>query len=336
MVSVDPASQYAVQQARATVKDARAHLDEVVERLARHTARQELDAEARDSEAGAARAAAAARLQSVLEEAGVPIASEDVADVARAWLVGVAEAHERRTELVTEREQVVAELAGLDDVGAGDDPGRQLEEAEQELHHAAEELGQARAAVQEARQEVARREAARTTIEEARVQEDEAQARLVVRERARESGEVADLDALRRRLADLDQEVDSTQAAAEKGRAQVHDALTELRRAEEQVRTAAASGAFEGLAHSVGEQLEVFVLARLAVQRSVGRAGSLPLVLDRALDRIPVQDRGPTLDLLARMAAAVQVVVVSDDHDVAAWAEAAGAERALVTTAAAT
>ena len=63
-------------------------------------------------------------------------------------------------------------------------------------------------------------------------------------------------------------------------------------------------------------------------RRSV--AGSCPLLLDHALRRVPDADVDQLLARLEAMAEAVQVIVVSDDARVAAWASGAGPVRAAV------
>jgi hypothetical protein len=78
------------------------------------------------------------------------------------------------------------------------------------------------------------------------------------------------------------------------------------------------------------EEVEWFLLARLAAQRSVSFAGSLPLVVDDALAALPGAARAHLLDRLERMASTVQVVYLGDDPEVAAWAERAGPDRAAV------
>jgi hypothetical protein len=81
---------------------------------------------------------------------------------------------------------------------------------------------------------------------------------------------------------------------------------------------------------SLAEEIEWYLLARLAAQRAVCLGGSLPLLLDGALDGLDEQQLAHVLGRLERMADAVQVIVVSDDPKAAAWANAAGQERAAV------
>jgi hypothetical protein len=80
----------------------------------------------------------------------------------------------------------------------------------------------------------------------------------------------------------------------------------------------------------VSEEIEWYLLARLAAQRSVSLAGSLPLLLDDALRGLAPEDVEQVLGRLERMAEAVQVIVVSDDPVASSWAGLAGADRAAV------
>jgi hypothetical protein len=81
---------------------------------------------------------------------------------------------------------------------------------------------------------------------------------------------------------------------------------------------------------SVAEEVEWYLLARLAAQRSVSLGGSTPLLLDDALRGLADADIQHVLDRLERMAEAVQVIVVSEDPKVSAWALRAGSDRAAV------
>lgn len=81
---------------------------------------------------------------------------------------------------------------------------------------------------------------------------------------------------------------------------------------------------------SVVEEVEWYLLARLAAQRSVSLAGSLPILLDDALTGLDADQLGHVLGRLERMADAVQVIVVTDDPDAASWALLAGEDRAAL------
>jgi hypothetical protein len=68
------------------------------------------------------------------------------------------------------------------------------------------------------------------------------------------------------------------------------------------------------------EAIELYLLARLAAQRHVSYAGSVPLVIDDALAGVPEAGVHQVLRGLARMAEAVQVVYVTDDPAIVEWA----------------
>jgi hypothetical protein len=78
------------------------------------------------------------------------------------------------------------------------------------------------------------------------------------------------------------------------------------------------------------ENTEWYLLARLAAQRAASYAGSVPLVLDDALSLLDPVSAREVLDRLERMAATVQVVVLTEDLSAAAWATQLGPERAAV------
>jgi hypothetical protein len=75
------------------------------------------------------------------------------------------------------------------------------------------------------------------------------------------------------------------------------------------------------------------LLSRLAALRSVGHAGSVPLVLDDPFAALDDAGVATILERIAAMSGAVQVVVVSDRPAVGDWALAAGPERAALVAA---
>ncbi len=77
-------------------------------------------------------------------------------------------------------------------------------------------------------------------------------------------------------------------------------------------------------------QVEWYLLSRMAAQRSVSYAGSVPLVLDDPFGRMADGDVTYLLERLARMTDAVQVVFIGDDHRVVEWAAAADEQIASV------
>ncbi len=68
------------------------------------------------------------------------------------------------------------------------------------------------------------------------------------------------------------------------------------------------------------DDIEWWLLARLAELRSVGLGGSLPLVLDDPFPDLGDHEVVAVLDRVAQLAGAVQVIVVSDRQAVASWA----------------
>ncbi len=94
----------------------------------------------------------------------------------------------------------------------------------------------------------------------------------------------------------------------------------------------AASGNGEGsVATSAAavEDLEWYLLSRLAQLRALSYAGSLPCVIDDALSGVEGDGLAHLLGRLERMSSAVQIIILSDDRDVAAWADGIGADRAI-------
>src|SRR4029077_618593 len=74
------------------------------------------------------------------------------------------------------------------------------------------------------------------------------------------------------------------------------------------------------LANLSAEDVEIYVLSRLANARSVGRFGALPMVFVEPFAALGPVSSHPILDLLGRMAGAVQVVFLTEDPSVLAWA----------------
>jgi hypothetical protein len=111
----------------------------------------------------------------------------------------------------------------------------------------------------------------------------------------------------------------------ERERAEAADALQAI-----EVTSADQSVADEPAETTLAEEIEWYLLARLAAQRSVSIAGSVPLLLDDALSGLDDDDLVHVLGRLERMADAVQVIVISDDPRAAAWADLTGPERAAV------
>lgn len=140
-------------------------------------------------------------------------------------------------------------------------------------------------------------------------------------------------------------DVDALDAAVEEAERRHAAALAEVEREsgalaaldEEGQATAAEVERLQDIVAAQGDgtltqasEIEWYLLARIASQRSVSVAGSLPLVLDDALRGLEPADVAHLLDRLERMSETVQVIVVSDDPATGAWAEAAGVARAAL------
>jgi hypothetical protein len=118
-------------------------------------------------------------------------------------------------------------------------------------------------------------------------------------------------------------------AAASDAATEVSDLAAERSRARRELTALSDSAPPQEVAH-LAEEVEWYLLARLAAQRSVSLGGSLPLVLDDALLGLAQEDMEHVLGRLERMSEAVQVIVISDDPATAAWVALAGEDRAAV------
>jgi hypothetical protein len=76
--------------------------------------------------------------------------------------------------------------------------------------------------------------------------------------------------------------------------------------------------------------IEWTVLARMARQRSSSFVGSIPIVLDDAFVNWSYEDLGEVLERIRRMSDVIQVILLTDDVDIARWARELGRDRALV------
>lgn len=135
---------------------------------------------------------------------------------------------------------------------------------------------------------------------------------------------------------------EAEQAAVEAELAHIEAELAALQRAaaeraaQAEARQAAAAQAVAAQAahDSAGESLDAYLVARLAVHRHVGPIGSLPLILEDAFADLDPPARLGGLALLAEASATVQVIYVTTDPEVLAWAatmrsEQVGVQRPL-------
>lgn len=108
-------------------------------------------------------------------------------------------------------------------------------------------------------------------------------------------------------------------------RAEAALAAADAERRERRANALAAAG--DGAA---AEEIEWYVLARLAQQRSVSFVGSVPLVIDDAFANWPADALRDVFSRLERMGEVIQIVYLTDDPQVGEWARGLGHDRALV------
>jgi chromosome segregation ATPase len=217
--------------------------------------------------------------------------------------------------------------------------------------------GQLEAATDAERQAVARRDAAEAALADAIRERESADARLTVAEHELEEAVRLQNQAAQelRRLEDTSgaQELARLVATVGEREEQLHHAQQELA----QVRAAAAEveaertalvNDLDELARRLGdaggvyidplkapvddddpgtEDIEWYLLARLAGQRGVSYAGSVPLLLDDTLRDLHPIEVDQLLERLERMADAVQLIVLADSDAVASWAQSSPRER---------
>jgi hypothetical protein len=81
------------------------------------------------------------------------------------------------------------------------------------------------------------------------------------------------------------------------------------------------------------EAIEFYLLARLAAQRSVSFAGSVPMLIDDALSDLEADEVDLLLNKLERMSESVQIIYLSEDPTVLEWTASIGINRAAVVSA---
>lgn len=276
--------------------------------------------------------AAAEHLHAALRDAGLDLADEELDHdelvlIAEAWLEEIEQLDERRQAVTAERARLDEERRALEaQRGSGDGPllalvpdpepdppaGDANDDADARAADAAlvervaaleAELADASAAV------TAAADALRTGAGTA----DDLQ----VLDAAIDAAQARYADALAR----MEEEDRLVAALDAEGRAAAHEV--------ERLQDLAAAQQSDAVV-TPAEELEWYLLARLASQRAVSVAGSLPLLLDDALRGLSEGEVAHLLGRMERMAEAVQVIVVSDDPLVAAWADEAGPARAAV------
>jgi hypothetical protein len=261
-------------------------------------------------------------LVAALEAVGATLGPDgDPAVSAAAWLAYADEDHARRAALQ-------AELGGLDsDI---EDMGR----AEQhKLNDDPSQLpaSDSRVPVQVRTRLEADLEEARAALEAATDHEEMAR-----RARNQASTRLENARSAELRVSSLAEELVGATAAHE----QASTRVDELERTEAQRRAAPALAPTPAQTESYApevditevdeDELEVYLLARLVAQRSVGEAGSLPIVIDDAFTGLPVGTIEKAIAVLERFTAAFQFIYLSDDPEIEAWARLFGPKGASV------
>ena len=280
-------------------------------------------------------AAAVTGVRGALESVGVDfgdleLSDEDVVDVATVWLADMEEATRRRAELEEDLHALEDEISGAE-----------LELSQLETS-APNQAGDGDAdEVEDEAPSTAGADAQELVDPDGDLPADDA-----VPDGGAEVGDLARLD-LELGLAELDAEVrdlaeqvdaqGALLAAAAAGLAGARTHLAALERAaaaeESGFAVSATFGSVDGQATEVSDlgQVEWYLLSRLAAQRSVSYAGSVPLVLDDPFGRVADDDVEYLLERLVRMSDAVQLVFVGDDPRVLRWSSAADDEVSSLT-----
>lgn len=219
---------------------------------------------------------------------------------------GRAELEVRTTEVqeaaeaLDQAEAAVVEVATVDQVAAAE---KCLVEAERALEQAAAEEATAAAEVAE----VQRRVAGDADAAEQPLAHLQARLDAVDEDRNRIEAELISVES------ELEMVEHTLQAMAE----------AESNRRQERARSQLTKG-------SLLEDIDWYLLSRLASQRSVSVVGSLPLVIDDAFSELPPTEANWLLGRLERMTGAVQVIVLTDRAESASWANGLGIDRAAV------
>jgi hypothetical protein len=80
------------------------------------------------------------------------------------------------------------------------------------------------------------------------------------------------------------------------------------------------------------DEVQYYLLGRMAALRSRSHAGSVPLVIDEALAGRSPDEVERVLGQLERMSESVQVIYLTEDEAVIEWADSVGLQRAAAVT----
>ncbi len=258
---------------------------------------------------------AGSALRVALAEAGEHVPADESAtalrDRAQAWLDGLGDRERELTELQTRYDQVEATIAAT---------SRELELLS--VEHPAADVADDDPELLELR---ARLDAATVRVDAHRVALDR-----VGRLRARLAELVAEIGRLTDEVAAAERDVSLTVARLDAAVEELTEAEQRWRLVEaERIATRRAAREARGADLDV-DAIEWYLLARLAAQRSVSYVGSMPIAIDDAFGGWSTERLASVYHRLARMSDVVQVIMVSDDEDVARWALGLGASAAVI------
>ena len=338
----------------AAVDRAQAHGQTLVQVVDERDLLAALRAKTMVDEAHVARTAAAvARVRAALEAVGVDfgdleLSDDDVVDVATVWLADMEEATRRRGELEEQLRAIEDEIAGAEtDLGQLETSAPNLAAYDEDDPVAGDEVGRAAASVDPLPDAPAPGPLATVDPAEPLAEEDPVGASAPDGDGdGADVGDLARLD-LELGLAELDEEVrdlaeqvDAQGALLAAAAAALEGALAQLSTLEASAGSdepgfavATTIGAVDGHAVEVNDlgQVEWYLLSRLAAQRSVSYAGSVPLVLDDPFGQVADDDVEYLLERLVRMSDAVQLIYVGEDPRVLRWSSEADDEVSSLT-----
>jgi uncharacterized protein YhaN len=261
-------------------------------------------------------------LVQLLRQVGADVSADDPISVQRAGTRWLEEAEASRyyvTEIEADHGRIASEVADLEAKLATLDRARSA-------GIETPELASMRAALAEAENRLARHEQAvgrLASLEEqagdlrSRAQEIAAAATTADERFQRAESQ---LGMVRQKVAEIEQEV---AAASERRRAEQRPGSADVRAARRDREDREARERDRG-------SIEWTVLARMARQRSSSFVGSIPIVLDDAFVNWSYEDLGEVLERIRRMSDVIQVILLTDDVDIARWARDLGRDRAVV------
>ena len=261
-------------------------------------------------------------LRGALQAVGAaPDAGVDLAPAASAWLAYADEDHARRAALQAE---LGAVRSDLEELAAG------AERPDERAGARAAPSSESRVTVQVCARLKAELDEARAAFEAVTAHEEVAR-----RARNQASSRLENARSAELRVVSLAEELAGAITSHEQAAARVE----ELERTEVARRAASEPVAPVPVPVAAPEvditevdvdELEVYLLARLVAQRSVGEAGSLPFVIDDAFTGLPVETTEKAIGVLERFIPAFQLIYLSDDPEIEAWARLFGPKGASV------